>query len=261
MLTVDELKQALPPALRTAATQGLADMVNSITTDPEAAQNIRENFVGYTHVLKEGRFKTEDYVSGVAYVTFKLMGYTNQESYKRTFPARYQALVARGATDKDISAYVSAYNKNKLVNMILEQTLVPVWVLNQDLYQKAINVQAKLMIDPLVSPKVRSDAANSLLTHLKKPETKQVELSLGMVENTGMTELNAMLMALAGRQQELIAQGATTREIAHQTLGATHTTPHQTIAHPNGKTVMKQPGAIIEATAVHVGSPVQSKGV
>lgn len=227
MLTIDDLKSALPPALRTAATQSLADMLNNIAADPEMAQNIRDNFIGYTHVLKEGRFKTEDYLSGVTYVSYKLMGYTNQESYKRTFPARYQALVARGATDKDISAYVSAYNKNKLINMILEQTLVPVWVLNQDLYQKAINTQAQLMLDPNVSPKVRTDAANSLLTHLKKPETKQIELSLDVAESTGMIELNAMLTALAQRQQDLIAQGVTTREIAHQNLGGSHTTSHR----------------------------------
>ena len=200
MLTVDDLKLCLPPALRTAATQGLADMVNNASSDPDMAKAIRENFVGYTHVLKEGRFKTEDYLSGVTYVSFKIMGYTNQEAYKRTFPARYQALAARGATDKDISAYVSAYNKNKMVNAILEQTLVPVWVLNQDIYQSAINTQAKLMLDVTVSPKVRSDAANSLLTHLKKPETKQVELSIGVNESNGMTELNDIMKALAGRQ-------------------------------------------------------------
>lgn len=243
MLTVDDLKQCLPPALRTAATQNLADMVNNITADPEMAKTIRDNFVGYTHVLKEGRFKTEDYLFGVTYVSFKIMGYTNQEAYKRTFPARYQALVARGATEKDISAYVSAYNKNKMINMILEQTLVPVWVLNQDIYQSAINTQAKIMLDVNVNSRDRTAAANSLLTHLKKPETKQVELSIGVNESNGMTELNAIMQALAGRQQELIAQGATTREIAHQPLSVTK------------QPVSKQPGDIIEATAMLVGSP------
>lgn len=242
MLTVDDLKQCLPPALRTAATQSLADLVNNASSDPEMAKTIRENFVGYTHVLKEGRFKTEDYLYGVTYVSFKIMGYTNQESYKRTFPARYQALVARGATEKDISAYVSAYNKNKMINMILEQTLVPVWVLNQDIYQSAINTQAKIMLDVSVNSRDRTAAANSLLTHLKKPETKQVELSIGVNESNGMTELNAIMQSLAGRQQELIAQGATTREIAHQSLSV-------------AKDISKQPGNIIEATAVPVGSP------
>ena len=238
MLTVAEIKEALPPHLKTAATQGLTDRVNQANGDPEIAEHIRNNFISYTHVLGEGKFKTEDYVSAVTYVSFKLMGYTNQESYKRTFPSRYQALAARGATDKDVSAYVAAYAKTKLVNLILEQTLTPVWVLNQDIYQKAINKQAELMLTAN-SEKVQTEAANSLLTHLKRPETKQVEVSLGVREHSGMNELRDMLSSMAQRQQELIGQGVPTKSIAHQVLGKSigipgedvsgynYTTPHQ----------------------------------
>ena len=218
MITVDEIKSALPTHLRTAASQTMADRLNKLSNDPEMAKNLRDNFVSYTHVLMEGRFKIDDYLAAVAYVSFKLMGYTNQESYKRTFPDRHTALVARGATQKDISAYVAAFNKNKLVNMVMEQTLVPVWVLNQDIYQKAINVQAQLMVSSN-SDKVRSDAANSLLTHLKKPEIKHVELAIAVDESSGMRELKDTLAALAQRQQDMIGQGVPTRDIAHQTLG------------------------------------------
>lgn len=215
MLTNSEVTQALPPQLRATVDQDFVDMVNNASTDPEAAKMIRENFISYTGVLKEGRFKTEDYVHAVAYVSFKLMGYSNRESYSRTFPVRYQALVAKGTSDKDISAYVAAYNKNKLVNLILEQTLVPMWVLNQDAYQKAINTQLELMAYSK-SDKVRSDAANSILTHLKRPEKKEIELNLGVAENSGMAELKGMLTDLASRQQELIQEGTPTKEIAHQ---------------------------------------------
>lgn len=250
MLTVQEIKESLPVHLKTAATQELTDKVNQIAQDPEAARDIRENFISYIHVLKEGKFKTEDYLNAVAYVSYKIMGYTNQESYKRVFPQRYQAQVAKGASDKDISAYVAAYNKGKLVNLILEQTLVPSWVLNQDIYQKAINVQAELMLSA-ASEKVRAEAANSLLTHLKKPESKQVELSIGVEDTSGMNELKDMLSSLAQRQQDLIGQGMTTREIAHQDLHTKKTevietvdviaatakdvTPHQTTAQQKPK--------------------------
>jgi hypothetical protein len=217
MLTMNQVQSALPNHLRACVTQELVDMVNTISTDAEAAQSIRDNFVSYGMVLKDGRFKTEDYVHAVAYVSYKLMGYTNREAYSRTFPNRYQALVARGATEKDISAYVVAYNKNKLVNLILEQTIIPTWVLNQDVYQKAINTQLDLMINSK-SDKVRSDAANSILTHLKRPEKQQVELSLGIKENSGMAELKDMLTELAATQQELIGKGVPTRAIAHQKL-------------------------------------------
>lgn len=219
MITVDEIKGALPAHLKTAASQDLADKVNAVSTDPETAKFVRDNFISYTSILQEGRFKTEDYVNAVAYVSYKLMGYNNQESYKRTFEQRYLRLVAKGATPKDISAYVSAYNKNILVNKILEQTLIPSWILNQDVYQIAINTQASIMSDVDVSPKVRSDAADSLLNHLKKPESKKVELNVGIESHSGMNELRDMISGMATRQQELIGQGVSTREIAHQKLG------------------------------------------
>lgn len=217
MLTLSDVQAAMPPHLRNSVSEELVDQLNNISVDPEAARTIRENFVSYTGILKEGRFKTEDYMHAVAYVSYKLMGYSNQEAYARTFPGRYQALVARGATDKDISAYVAAYNKNKLVNLVLEQTLIPHWILNQEAYQKAINTQLELMMYSK-SDKVRSDAANSLLTHLKRPEKAQVELNIGVKETSGMNELRDMLTQLAEQQKGLIAQGVPTREIAHQKL-------------------------------------------
>jgi len=247
MITVEEVKKSLPTHLKPAATQEFVTKLNGLATNPEVAEMLRENFISYTHVLREGRFKVKDYMRAVVYVSFKLMGYTNQDAYKRTFPNRHQALVARGASSKDISAYTAAYNKNKLVNMVLEQTLVPVWVLNQSIYQKAINIQAELMLTAN-SEKVRSDAANSLLTHLKKPESKQVELSIGLEESSGMQELKDTLTSLAQTQQDMIGQGVTTIEIAHQKLG--QKLPNSaTVFEVNGHTTPKQ-SEIVDAVVV-----------
>ena len=217
MLTLQELQSAVPVGLRTSVTQDFVDRVNGAASDPIVAENIRNNCISYTGVLKEGRFKLEDYLNAVTFVSWRLMGMSAREAYMKTFPQRYQALVARGAKDKDIAAYVGVYNSGKLVQLILEQTLTPTWVLNHDIYQKAINTQADLMMNAK-SEKVRSDAANSILTHLKRPEKAQVEISIGEAENSGMKELRDMLTSLAVRQQELITKGAPTQEIAHQRL-------------------------------------------
>ena len=217
MLTVQELREALPAHMKGAASQELADRVNQYNADPDFAKSLRDNLISYTRVLQEGKFKAEDYISAVTYVSLKLMGFNNQESYARTFPDRYTSLVARGADTKEISAYVAAYNKGKLVNLVLEQTLVPVWVLNQDVYQQAINVQAEMMLFA-TSQKVRVEAANSLLTHLKRPEKHQVELSLGKAEASGLNELKDMLTLLAQAQQGAIQGGMNTQTISHQKL-------------------------------------------
>lgn len=218
MLTKEQVERSLPANLKSAATQPLVDLLNNIAADPLVAEQVRNNFISYTSVLKEGKFKAEDYVHAVAYVSYKLMGYSNQDAYFRAFPQRHANLVARGTTPKDISAYVSAYHKGKLVNLIMEQSLVPSWVLNQDLYQKALNVQADLMANS-ASDKVRCDAANSILTHLTKPkESANFQLNLDVKENSGMTELKDALAKMAQQQQQLIQAGMSTKEVAAATI-------------------------------------------
>lgn len=217
-LTVQQVATALPANLKGAATQQLVDQINNIVSDPLIAEQVRDNFMSYTNVLKDGKFKTEDYLHAVTYVSFKLMGLSNQDAYFRTFPARHAALVAKGTSSKDISAYVSAYNKGKLVNLILEQTLVPTWVLNQDIWQKAINTQADLMVNAQ-SELVRTTAANSILTHLAKPKAVGPLINLDMRESSGMNELRNVLTELAQKQRDLIASGtSSTKEIADQRI-------------------------------------------
>ena len=217
-ITKELVARALPGNLKSAATDQLADMINQISADPLIAEQIRENFLSYASVLKEGKFKVEDYLNAVAYCSYKLMGDSNQDAYFKTFPQRYANLVAAGRTPKEISAYVSAYAKGQLVNKIMEQTLVPSWVLNQHMYQAALNTQFKLMTNEDVSPKVRSDAADSLLTHLAKPKEAGPLINIDMGETSGMNELKDALARMAQQQQVLINAGVSTKEIAAQDI-------------------------------------------
>lgn len=217
MFTLDELDAALPLSLKGKMTPEIANNLNTIITDPQVAQAFRDNFVSYTNVLKEGKFKLESYMDAVAYVSFKLMGYTDRECYQRTFPNRYAELVAKGTSAKDIAAYVSAYNRGILVNKVLEQTLIPTYVLNQDVYQKAINTQADLMINGK-SEMVRMKAADSILNHLKRPEASKVEISMGIVDSKEVDDLKQAMLDLTRNQRALIEQGTPTKEIAHQRI-------------------------------------------
>ena len=217
-ITKELVARALPGNLKSAATDQLADMINQISADPLIAEQIKDNFLSYASVLKEGKFKVEDYLNAVAYCSYKLMGDSNQDAYFKTFPQRYANLVAAGRTPKEISAYVSAYAKGQLVNKIMEQSLVPSWVLNQHMYQAALNTQFKLMTNEDVSPKVRSDAADSLLTHLTKPKEAGPLINIDMGETSGMNELKDALARMAQQQQTLINAGVSTKEIAAQDI-------------------------------------------
>lgn len=214
-LTVALFQQALPDKVKKSVNQELIDQVNATLSDPEEFEAYRDNLLSYTRVMSDGRFKVSEYVNAVRYVSHKLMGATNIEAYTKTFPDKYTRFVAQGVATKDIASYVTAYNKSKLVNLIFEQTLIPSYVLNQDMYQKALNVQAHLMVSAN-SEKVRTDAANSLLTHLKMPEKTKVELDINLKEDSSISALRAATMALAQAQLAAIGSGsATAQEIAH----------------------------------------------
>lgn len=217
MFSLDELDAALPAQLKGKMTPEIAQNLNAVITDAQVAQHFRDNFISYTNVLQTGKFKLEDYMSAVLYVGFKLMGYTDKECYQRTFPTRYAELVAKGTPAKDIAAYVSAYNRGILVNRIFEQTLIPTYVLNQATYQQAINIQADLMINGK-SETVRMKAADSILNHLKRPEAAKVEISMGIKDSQEVDDLKAAMAQLAANQRTLIAQGTTTKDIAHQRI-------------------------------------------
>lgn len=220
-LTLQQVAHALPANLKNNVTQQLVDNINNAVSDPIMAEAIKDNFLSYTQVLSEGKFKTEDYLSAVTYVSFKLMGMSNQDAYARTFPARYRTLLNNGTSAKDISSYVSMYNKGRLVNLILEKSLIPTWVLNQHIYQKAINVQADLMANAN-SEMVRMQAANSILTHLVKPKEVGPLINLDLREGSGLNELKATLTQLAQQQRDLIGAGVTTKQIADQGLVIEH---------------------------------------
>ena len=218
MLTIDQFKTALPDKVKKSVNQELIDQINKTLAEPELYEAYRDNLMSYTRVMADGRFKIQNYIDAVKYVSHKLMGCSNIDAYTKTFPDKYQNFLAQGVVAKDIASYVTAYNKSKLVNLIFEQTLIPAYVLNQDLYQKALNTQAELMITAK-SEKVRCDAANSLLTHLKMPETQKVELEIGVKEDSSIAALRATTLELARQQRLMVESGAmNAQEIAHGRL-------------------------------------------
>lgn len=217
-LTPEQFKEALPAHVKKSVNQELIDKVNKTLSDPEMYEQYRENLMSYAQVMSEGKFKLTNYIDAVKYVSHKLQGRTNIKAYSLTFPEKIQRFTSQGVAPKDIASYVTAYNKSKLVNLILEQCLVPTWVLNQDLFQKALNTQAELMISAN-SEKVRSDAANSLLTHLKQPETKKVELDLGAKADNSIKALRETTMDLVAQQKKMLEAGVVTaEEVAHSGL-------------------------------------------
>lgn len=218
-LTIEQLHQALPKGLRKSATQELVDKVNTITTDPIVREAYRDNLLSYTSVMNDGRFKITQYIDAVRYITHKLMGNTNIEAYRKTFPDRYTNFIQNGTNAKDIASYVTSYNKNKLVNLVRDQSLIPTHILNADLYQKAINTQAEIMADPDVNSRDRTAAANSLLQHLKAPDSTKIELDVSVKTDNVISDLRKTTLDLVAQQKKMLEAGVVdAKEIAESNL-------------------------------------------
>jgi hypothetical protein len=206
-ITIEEFRDAMPPHVRKNINPELVDVINTAIADPEQLAVFRENVIGLTSVMSEGKFKITDYLSAVKFVSHRLLGDNQTTSWAKTFPVRYNDLIQRNVDRSEIGAICSRYASSKLVVLLMGQTMMPTHILNAPLYQKAINVQADLMMNAK-SEKVRSDAAANLLLTLKPPEIKKVELSIGVKEDSTIQELRETTMALARQQRQMIESGS-----------------------------------------------------
>lgn len=217
-LTVDEFKKALPDKLRRGVTQEVADQIVTTLNDPDMYETYRENLLSYASVMADGKFKMSSYVAAVKYVSHKISGKTNKDAFLITFPDKIQRWTMAGVSGKDQSSYIAAYNKSKLVTLLMEQTMIPTWILNQDLYQKALNTQAELMVSAR-SDMARVNAANSILQALKSPETVKVQLDTTAKTGSLIQSLRDTTAQLVEQQRLMIASGAiNAQEAAHSKI-------------------------------------------
>lgn len=221
MLTVKQVQEALPVSFRSNVSQDMVNQLNALSTDPEEARIIRDNVISFAKVLQHGQFKISDYVRASMYVSYKLMGHSNLESYKKTFPERYARMVKEGKATNYISSIVSAYNKGELVTKITERSIVPAWVMNQDIFQRAIETQADIMSDVSMPARDRVAAANSIIMALKKPDAVKTELEVTVKTDGGMAALEERLNELTKMQRNAIIgnhPGMTAKDVAEMTL-------------------------------------------
>lgn len=217
-LNQTEVMNALPAHLRTLVTPSFVTKLNNMAADPLVGEEMERNFITYSKVLMDGRYKTEDYLSAISYTTYKLLGHTNQDAYSYTFPDRIRTMTAQGYDKQKISSYVAAYHKGKLVSAILEQAIIPAFVMHQGKFHAAIGVLADIALDTGALNKDRVAAADSLVRNLTPPQTKEINLNLGVQDASGMGEMRQMLADMAAQQREFILQGGDVKQIAETPL-------------------------------------------
>lgn len=206
-VTIDEFKEALPVGLRAGINQAVIDQINDVLKEPEMMDEYRDNLLSFTNILSTGKYKIPDFVNAVKYVSYKLGGLSNQDAYIKTFPHRYQSFLQNNTDMKDIASYISAYARNKLVTQMLSQSMIPVWLVNQDNVQKAVNKLVTLM-NTANSEKVQCDAATSLLNHLKQPEATKLQVDISVKKDETMETMKQQLAELTAQQLKHIQAGS-----------------------------------------------------
>lgn len=218
MFTKQELQEALPAKMSKTISDELVLNINAMIGDPDHYERIRENLVGYSHVLSEGKYTVDDYLNAVMYASYKMAGMTNIAAFSKTFPDKMDRYNAAGKSVNAINSFVTAYNKTKLVSTILGQAMVPIHILNMDLFQEAVNVEAHLMRNAK-SEKVRHEAAKSLMDTLKPPTENKLKIDVSVGQSNVMDDLYAATAALVKQQKEAIANGTmTARQIAESRI-------------------------------------------
>lgn len=215
--TIESASQVLSSKL---VTQDLVDRMNQLANSEELSETFKDNLTSFTTVLTQGAFTPDQYVSAVEFVSYRLMGHKVRPAWEKTFPDRYAALLAKGTSSKAIHSHASAYNRTKLVNLVMEQSLIPSYILNNHYFQEALGVQVEIMRDKDVSPKVRSDAAGKVLEYTAMPDS--LVTNKDEVSEKGMDIIAALsksVEALAEKKRGAIIDGkVTTKEVAQMKL-------------------------------------------
>lgn len=214
MVTEEQVQLALG-SKRNWASQELVSMLNSLESD--GADLVRENWLTHSNILREGTYSMEQYTTAIKYVSLKQMGHTNQQAYSIALSDRYQDMVARGYDEQRISSHVAAYHKGALVQRLLAQSTIPLYMLYQDEAHKAIATLVDVMTSEKSSQKTRAEAAGTLLTHIKRPEAAKIELNVTQKQD-GMQELTVMMRELASRQMAAIEAGGNVKQVANVPL-------------------------------------------
>ncbi len=217
MLQLEAVKKLVPKAQRTMITQDYLDRIEASVTDSDVAEQFKENFITYLNVLSKGKYKMDDYISAVKYISYKLLGYSNIKAYAATFPDRYQRLKDEG--QQQIEAFVSMYARGKLVNQIFEQTLVPTYVLNAPLHQEALNELAMMIKDPDVRGMTKVKACEAILQHTKQPEVIKGELTIGIEQSDTINDLREITENLADTYKEMLEKkGMRLKDVAEANI-------------------------------------------
>jgi hypothetical protein len=212
-INLDTLRRVIPRSIK--VTQKSCDNLNSIISSSDFRDEYKEAILDFSSVLNDSRWTLKQYAEACKFVVHKLQGDSNLSAHVKTFPDKYQDRISKGVPVDHLRAYAQSYSNNKLVLKIMEQTIVPLHLLNLGVVQEAINVQIDLMQNAN-SETVRQKAADSLISHLKTPEIQAIQGNISVTAGDDIiTKYEEAINMMVTKQQEAISGGANVKDIAN----------------------------------------------
>lgn len=215
IFTKEDLIEKIPSKKKTI-TDEVVQLINDSNNDPEFSGNeFMDTLIDYQSAMLESSASIKEYVNAIRFCAFLESetdsGGTITEAYMKARPKDLVVIEGTGA-DKDskewkkLRSTASRYRKNKLVQRILTQSDMPLYLMFQGARYKAVAVLAREM-EHSKHARDRIQAADKLLTHVKPPDNVQVELDIGASGSSALEDLNAQLAEIATKQKVHLTNG------------------------------------------------------
>ena len=223
-ITVESLQKMFPKK-KGSISEKTVELVNAVQNDPEFdGSKLIDTMVTFQNVMMKNSGSMDQYIDAVRFCAYVECEETAVEAYKRTFSNREFVrerwdVKTDSIPYKELVSAASRYRKSPMVVDILAQADVPLYLMFQGARYQAVQVLADEMVNANFS-KDRISAADKLLTHVKPPENVQIEMDIGIQNNSAVTDLQAQLAQMAERSLELIQQGADKNEVINAPIRA-----------------------------------------
>lgn len=214
LLTVEDVQNALP-SRKNAITQELVDVLNEVKDEAEfQGEPLLNTAVVYEKLMINNKASVREFVDAIRFCAYLVtMDDNYTEAYKKTFYYRDFVKERINADTKSIkyaelTSAASRYRRNnKLVADLLVYSQAPLEIMFLGWRYKAVGVLADTMMNAKLD-RDKINAAKELLVATKGPETKRIELDIGVKENSAIASLNEQLSVMAGKQVMLLESGA-----------------------------------------------------
>lgn len=214
LLTIEDVQNALP-SRKNAITQELVDVINEVKDEAEfQGEPLLNTAVVYEKLMINNKASVREFIDAIRFCAYLVtMDDNYTEAYKKTFYYRDFVKERISADTKSIkyaelTSAASRYRRNnKLVADLLVYSQAPLEIMFLGWRYKAVGVLADTMMNAKLD-RDKINAAKELLVATKGPETKRIELDIGVKENSAIASLNEQLSVMAGKQVMLLESGA-----------------------------------------------------